>query len=61
MLFAVEKDDWNIAAPWAWEQPLDWETLQPLPFEYSRRFRPKCLIDNPEGKRILPTAVFKDG
>ena len=42
-------------------RPRDWETLQPLPFQYSSRIRPKYFIDNPEGKRIVLPAVFKDG
>ena len=35
--------------------------MQPLPFHYSSRFRPKFLIDNLEGKRIFLPAVFKGG
>src|SRR6266536_2188540 len=26
-----------------WHDPRQWETLQPLPFQYSNRFRSKCL------------------
>ena len=35
--------------------------MQPLPFQYSSGFSRKYLIDNPEGKRILPSAAFKGG
>jgi len=35
--------------------------LQSLPFPYSPPFRPKHLIDNPEGKRILVSGAFKGG
>jgi hypothetical protein len=47
------------ASNWDWEQRRLWNGMQPLPFPFSTSFRPKYLIDSPQGKFILFRCAFK--